>query len=62
MVSLGFDNKKTIKYLESNIKNHCTATYYLLLKKNFKHGKPSNLDICSDNFDKVSLKSLFKIR
>ena len=62
MENLGFQNKKTKKFLENNIKNHCTASYYLMLKRNFKHGKPSNMDICSDHFDKVNLKSLFKIK
>lgn len=47
MINLGFDPRKTLKYIENNVKNHCTSTYYLLLKKYFKHGKASEMDICS---------------
>lgn len=42
---------KICRYLEYNIKNECTTTYYLFLKKNFKLGLPSIADICSDNFN-----------
>ena len=51
MESLGFAPVQTRRYLEYNIKNDCTATYYLFLKKNFKLGLPSIADICSESFN-----------
>ena len=51
MESFNFPPFQTKRYLEYNIKNECTTTYYLFLKKNFKLGFASNADICSDNFN-----------
>jgi hypothetical protein len=62
MTTVGFDSKKTIKYLENNVKNQCTATYYLFLKKNFKSGKPSVMDICSDSFQRSNITPFFSLK
>ena len=44
---MGYDPLRTRRYLEHNVKNDCTAVYYLLLKRNFKLGNGSSADICS---------------
>lgn len=44
---MGYDISRTRRYLEHNVKNDCTAVYYLLLKRNFKLGNGSSADICS---------------
>lgn len=62
MKTLGFDPKKTIKYLENNVKNQCTATYYLFLKRNFKSGKASAMDICSETFKKSNITPFFQVK
>jgi hypothetical protein len=60
MENLGFDNLQTRRYLEYNIKNECTATYYLFLKKNFKMGLGSTADICSEHFNRQLVNKIIR--
>ncbi len=62
MSSLGFETRKTLQYVQNNVKNECTTTYYLLLKKYFKSGKGSEMDICSDNFKKETINPFFSVK
>ena len=60
MKNYGFSPTQTRRYLECNIQNESTATYYLFLKKELKAGKDSHADICSQYFDINLLKPLNK--
>ena len=62
MKSLGFEERTTVKHLQNNLKDQCTATYYLLLKRNFKLGNSSAMDICSDNFRTELLTPVFTLK
>nr|VVW86719.1 unnamed protein product [Nymphaea colorata] len=60
MEGLGFPPVQTRRYLEYNIKNECTTTYYLFLKKNFKLGLASAADICSEDFNEELVHKAIK--
>lgn len=62
MENFGFPVAQTRRYLEYNVKNECTTTYYLFLKKNFKIGHPSDADICADNFNPHLIYPLLRKR
>lgn len=63
METFSFPACQTRRFLEYNVKNECTTTYYLFLKKNFKQGSGSTADICSENYNqKLACKIVRKKR